>query len=285
MPYRAEESSFAKKNQVNNFGKTERINGLKWFTFINVDIDEQMDWTLVFDTKSIVVDEATGVISGRVVAKVEVGSGNGYTETIWDVTDLVAIPIAGNHVKVALTLVSTFEIAPAPTPEGYEGSDLAPAPAPPEAAALVSAYLSADFAQSVFPSAVDHHVVPVFGAGTSWLGTAGVAATVPVRLIGLTAINPGPNPIYLFLTSNASIAALMIGPGLAAELVKKIIVLPPNLPVEVVFAASVPFDRGLVWVASDTLAGITQSVQAIRVDLELVRRPTVKTVSTIAPTG
>ena len=69
------------------------------------------------------------------------------------------------------------------------------------------------------------------------------------------------------------------------SLVKKLLVLPPFQQVSVTFAASVPFDRGLCWVAGTTpLLPATPALE-VRVDLELVRRPTVKLVEVIAPTG
>lgn len=285
MPFQFEESSFQKKKQVNNAGRTEKIGANKWETMIDVDIDSTLSWTIFFDTKSIVGDPNHLMAPlGRVIALVEWGSGNGTGRYVVDVTDLASIPVAGNHVKVALTLVSTTTVLPADG--GFEGSDVGvPLPradqAPQEAAALVSCFLSADFAQAAFPSAIDQHVVPIFGNANSGLGKAAVVSNVPVRMNGFTAMNPNEAALYLLFYSNPTLASDTGNPVLR----KKVYVLPPNQNVVIAYPASVPFDRGLCWFLSTVPDGVTAPGVNARVDVELVRRPTVKVVTAIASTG
>ncbi len=287
-PFQFEESSFAHKDRVNNAGRTERIGANKWETMIDVDIDSTLAWTIVFDTKSIVGDTNHLMAPlGRVIARVEWGSGNGTSRYIVDVTDLVTLPVAGNHVKVALTLVSTTTVLP---PDGgdFLGSDVGnPLPraaqAPQNAEALVSCYLSADYAQGSFPSAVDQHVVPIFGAGTTGLGASALVSNVPVRMNGFTAFNPNATALYLFFLSNPDLASDTGN----AVLWKKVVALPQNQNVIVAYPASVPFDRGLCWFLSTSAASIVAPGAGVvaRVDVELVRRPTIAVVEVIAQTG
>lgn len=296
MGYKALESSYQHKKSVNNFGRTERIGGNKWEAMIDVDLDEQLDWALVIDTKAVVIDPISLFPLGSVRARVNFGSGNGDSDTIVDATDFILIPVAGNHVKVALTLVATQTVT---TPSGgtFNGSSIptvAPrtdvpgflsAPAPQTAGALVSCFLSADYAQRAFLSAIDEHIVPVFGTPPAPLfGTAltGVVSQVPVRLNAVSATNPGASTVFLQLYSSPTVP---VGPHAPAQLLKKVIAIPAGQTVVTNFAQSVPFDAGLSWVASTNPDLVAPAGTPIRVDIELVRRPTVKGVSTIAPTG
>ena len=291
--FQFEESSFKRKSSVNNAGRTEKIGANKWETMIDVDVDPTLPWTIFFDTKSVVGDPLHLMAPlGHVIARVEWGSGNGTVRYIVDVTDLVALPVAGNHVKVALTLVSTTTVVPPPAGLPFTGSDVGlPEPraaqAPQEAAALVSCFLSAGYAQGSFPSAVDQHVTPLFGGGGpafTGVGVQALVSNVPVRMNGFTAFNPSKTtPFYLFFLSNPDLASDQANP----ELWKKVVVLPPNENVVVAYPASVPFDRGLCWFLSTTADKITAPAEGVvaRVDVELVRRPTVDVVTVIAQTG
>ena len=284
--YAPKTNDFLRKDQVSNFGRLERIDGSAWTAMVDVDIDEQHCWTLTFDQQQISAQTLTpdeSLITSKVMAKIEVGSGNGVSEQILDVTDLVQLTIAGDHVKVSLRLFSAIEIEPPPNGVIYEGI-AQPAPAPTGDSALVSCFLSAEFVIAP-PPAVDFPVTPIFGApgALTALGALALVSRVPVRVRRYSAFNPSNNVLFLNLRSS----------GIVAETNNPItlmhtMVLPPNLPVDIDFAfrgATLPFPRGLVWDVTTNPDGSNQVAVGVRVNLELVRQPRVILVKDVKPTS
>ena len=281
--YKPQTTEFLRKRAVTNFGRTERITGAGWTTMIDVDIDEQQCWTVSVDTKQIsatLPNDYESVITSKVMAKVEIGSGNGTSTQIFDASDLAQLTIAGDHVRVSLTLVSSRLLQPPPNGSSYQGI-AEPAPAPVGDAALCSCFLSSEFI-TVTPPGVDFPVTPIFGAPGDLTGTSllGLVASVPVRVRRVSAFNPDPaSTVYLNLRStgvatdaNDAITRLVSVP------------LPPQTPVVLQFATGVPFANGLVWnTTSDANGGIPSG--SARVEIELVRKPSVLCVPIVSPTS
>lgn len=286
MPHKSIGSDFLRKNQVSNFGRTERITGAEWTTMIDVDLDEQMDWTVNFDTKQITLTSAANGITSKVMAKVEVGSGNGTSEHILEVTDLAQLPVSGDHLKVALTLVSAVAVT-LPTGDSIFLGYGIPSPAPTTDAALVSCFLSSGMIL-VSPPGIDYPVQPIFGGpapgALAPLSNAAVIATVPCRLRSFSAFNPASSGA-LFL--NFRSAARVIGvfePNTPVTLLYTT-VLPAQTLVQRQFLSGLPFARGLEWDVTTAADGSSPSASTVRVDLELVRQPSVVVASSVTPTS
>ena len=290
MTMRAQGTDFLRKKQVSNFGRTERITGAVWTTMIDVDVDDQMAWTLSFDTKQITTSTAapSGVesITSKVMAKVEVGSGNGVTQEIFDVSDLAQLPIAGDHVKVSLTLVSAVAVELPAGDSVFLGYGI-PAPAPSTDAALVSCFMSAGLT-FVAPPGIDYPVAPIFGGpapgALSPLSNAATVATVPTRVRSFSAFNPNvTGALFLNLRSQARPTSAF-EPNSPVTLLYTA-VLPAQTLVQRQFLSGLPFARGLAWDVTTNPDGTGPSASTVRVDLELVRQPSVVVAGAIPATS
>lgn len=279
----ARQTGFQRRDHANDYGRSERITGATWTRVVDVEIDSQSAWAAVVDTQQISGDGAGGAVTARVLAKVEQGSGNGVSTTIVDATDLAIVPIAGDHVIVSLRLVSAFS---------YSGSAegiIVPSPAPAAAAALVSCYLASDLSLQPMPApgGPSFHVVPAFGAenisGVS-TGTAALIATGPVRVLSYSATNPGAATAYLALVSQGT---LPLGTStFPAATVIDCIAIPAKQTVSWRYSGPRAAPAGLAWLSSSALDPVALAVDTpLRVDLELLRRPTTLVASTIAPTS
>lgn len=266
--------TFLKKAQPTNFGRTERIDGTTWTTLIDVDIDDQLSWSLVIDTQQITGSGESLIIGSRVMARVEVGSGNGFTEQIIDATDLVALPLAGNHIKVAVTLASAIPtLTENGTPVLFTEPG-GPGSAPEGDMALVSAFLSAESGGGAMWG--PDYPVPLVDGPTNAL----LVATVPIRMRGYSAFNPSGSPLYLVYRNTANLDEV----GLTQNQVH-VAVLPPNELVQRAFPAPLPFSRGMVWNVCTDPVGTTISAAPVRVDVSLLRQPRVQAVAFVNPTS
>jgi hypothetical protein len=276
--YKSKNTSFLRKSTVTNFGRTERITGAVWTTMIDVDIDEQQAWTVNIDTKTITGFGASSGITSKVMAMVEVGSGNAVSTQMFDASDFAQFTIAGDHVKISLTLVSALAYAAPPNGPNFLGIGY-PAAAPSTDAALVACFLSSE-STIVAPPSLDYPVTPIFGApgGPTSLSTHGIVSTVPTRVWGFSAFNPSASLLYLNLRSSA-----VAYEGNSPITLLSTTLLPSQLPIDKQFSAPMPFARGLVWDVSANPDGSSPSATNVRVDIELVRQPSVVLATSIPP--
>jgi hypothetical protein len=268
-----QQSQFYQRDNQNNFGRTEVVDGQKYTTLIEVDLTEQQDWTIFIDTQQITYAAGETSFASKVQALVEVGSGNGLSTVIVDATDLVALSVAGDHIKVAVTLVSALNVT---LPDGGDAPGFAyPAPAPAADQALVSAFLAQGFV--VFPpglGAAQAHVPILKGTPGSLVNTSvdGVASAVPCRLNSFVAFNPSGSPVYLALKSANKLGEALPNDQAIVTTVA-VIVLPSNVPVQIEYPGGLPFPRGLVWESCTDAGGQDQGAAPISFQAQLVRVP------------
>lgn len=268
-------TSFYRRDRETNFGRTEIIDGSQYTSLIDVDIPDQLPWTIIIDTQELTFSSApsmpAGTFSSKVQAKIEVGSGNGITTSVIDATDLVIFPVSGDHVRVSVTLVSALNLLPFEGASLFFGSGL-PGPAPKGDQARVSAFLSSGI---IFPppSLGAAGTLPLItGAGPANLALVAVPNPLPCRLLGFTAVNPSGSPLFLALKSTNNFGeALPLAQALATTLA--IIPLPPMTPVQIQYPQTLAFPRGMGWESCSTADGQTQSATAIRVDPVFLRVP------------
>jgi hypothetical protein len=287
-------------NRKNSFGRTDTINSSTTWTFIDADVDESQPFTVFIDVKQVTQDTLSNppflAPNARVIASVELGYGSGVSRTIYDATDFMIIPIAGDHCKVSLTLenplsnpVLTSASSPSPIFLPNFGT-----PAVPEAQAQVSVFSSSG-AQG-FPKFPDFYafVPPAYGGPpvNSGLATSALVSSAPCRMVGFTAYNPNNAATYLFFASNPTVTGGLAsfpsiintsGTAIVPAIQRGAYLLPAMSQTQVTLPALYPFDRGCSWYASTLPDAIVfPAINAgIRVDVTLARRPIVQVVNTI----
>lgn len=286
----ASETTFLRRDGRQSRGRVDTVDNSTLFTFVDHDIEEGVPYTVIVNTIAVTttLDTATPpnvVPAARVVAVIEVGDGNGKTRTVYDATDLLLVPVMGDHVRVSIALEDPLTLPGSTAALAAQPISLPnfASPAPAGARAQVSAFLSKGAKGFAYQPDFFAPVVPVTGAGgggESNFAANLVVSTSPCRLVGLTAMSPvavGGGTTFLWLVSNPSGTAFPLNlPGNPkSAIVKAVIPLPPSVVVAFNPPSSIPFDRGFSWALSTTAATFTAGGTA-RVDAILLRRPIVQ---------
>jgi hypothetical protein len=261
--YKVRQNAYLKRDQVNNFGRVEKITTLfPNFSqeLASIQVDEVMSWTVSVDT--LLVTPNT-----RVLAKISYGGGNAESVIVTDASDHIDVPVVGDTVKVSIALEPLLAFGDGP-----------PLFSPPSA--KVSAGISAEVPGFPFPAT---YFVPYLGNATATgdlgaLDPTGTGAIIPSpgRLASYHVVTTQPTASFFQLFDQAAALA----PG---DIPVWVDPLPGNSKIDHTFLNPRGFATRMQWALSTTAniytpvgGGVFASVFA-----ELARRPIGKVVTSI----